>query len=110
LLRAIPLLVALAVPVSSAFAESRYVEIWNPPEARLAPMGKAARKGGSQKHASRKPAARIAKVGDPARNNAPSASKTGSSIRQPKPASPVEIPRIIGPDGNPMRVSYRITA
>jgi hypothetical protein len=108
------LLVALAAPVSTAFAESHYVEIWNPPEARLSPAGKPAHKAARQKHAARKPSTRIAKVADPARSSPTAAAapvpKAESTVRQPPPADMIDIPRIIGPDGRPMRVAYKVSA
>jgi hypothetical protein len=110
LLRAIPLLVTLAAPVSAAFAGSHYVEIWNPPEARLAPPGKPARKPAAQKRATRKPATRIARVAEPTRSSPAQAPKAESTVRQPPPVDTIDIPRIVGPDGRPMRVAYKVSA
>jgi hypothetical protein len=103
-------------------ADKRYVEVWNPPEARSD-----ARSSGSKTRAkplSAKRSARTAprKIVDRAAASAvaptassitrPPATRTGTRVTRPDssgtspgaPASDPGIPRIIGPDGNAFRV------
>jgi hypothetical protein len=103
-------LITLVAPVSTALAGTHYVEIWNPPEARLSRAGRPAHKQTPQRRAAKKPATRIAKVADPAHNSSTPAPapKAEPGVWQSLPADTDEIPRIIGPHGRPMRVAYHM--
>ena len=100
---------------SGAQAGERYVEIWNPPEARLTAPTSAAlahRQPGARKTAkpklsangATKPATR--RVADPVPRM--SAGKRPTAVPQDRKAAPasLDIPRMIGPDGNVLRVNY----
>ncbi|WXK34478.1 hypothetical protein IHE32_12565 (plasmid) [Mycetohabitans rhizoxinica] len=77
LLQTILLLLVLIVPASATYADSRYVEVWNPPEARLVHPSKSSHKPTTgHKHAAKQPPTRIAKVAEPALGGTATASVT----------------------------------
>ncbi|KGS02533.1 hypothetical protein X946_3367 [Burkholderia sp. ABCPW 111] len=104
----------------SAFASERYVEIWNPPEARAGQSN-----GVRHDPSARKPAAPAAKrkrvaphVVEARMHHPPTAVKIAPKPRAidddaprttpalPSPAAP-DIPRLFTPDGNVLRVGTR---
>ncbi|HWT37261.1 MAG TPA: hypothetical protein VN289_13320 [Paraburkholderia sp.] len=92
-------LVALAL-TSAAHAE-KYVEIWNPPEARGHAAGSTVQKP-VRPHAQKPAAPRLArKVTEP--GNAQAAQGASSVVSGKRPGNR-SIPRKIGPDGNVFRV------
>lgn len=94
------LLLTIALSVS---AGERYVEIWNPPEARIgAAGGKPARK--TRSPVSRHNAAKLTprRVADPLTRSAPA--KRAPAAVGKKPSVPPYIPRVITPEGNVLRV------
>ncbi|CAD6554568.1 hypothetical protein ACFQ3P_27420 [Paraburkholderia sabiae] len=92
-------LVLLAM-TSAAHAE-KYVEIWNPPEARGHAAGSPAQKP-VRPHAQKPSAPRLArKVTEP--GNAPAVQGASSVVSTKRPGNR-SIPRKIGPDGNVFRV------
>ena len=97
--------VALLCLASSAYAGERYVEIWNPPEARTTPAHPAAQKKTSHKTVVKKPSQNIARrVTDPAANTM-RAAPPASARTKVRPLDPnTDIPRKIGPDGHVLRV------
>lgn len=99
------LLVAAAAP--SAFAVGTYTEIWNPPEARLVkPPVSGKRKPGKVSLLSRStPKATPRQVADPVAKSPPSA-RAGASPTKPMTPQPTNIPRIITPEGNVLRVNH----
>lgn len=98
----------LFVLASVAAASEHYVEVWNPPEARLVkPAGKckpkAAGKPALLAHSMPKAAAH--RVADPL-TKAASVKHTGGDVPRKSVAAPAaDIPRIITPEGNVLRVS-----
>jgi hypothetical protein len=92
---------------SSVAASEHYVEIWNPPEARLAqPAGKYKPKSGKTALLSRNMAkAAPRRIADPLAK-ASQAKHTGGDVPK-KAASPrfIDIPRIVTPEGNVLRVN-----
>ena len=98
--------VALLSLASSAFAGERYVEVWNPPEARMAPTRPAAQKKTGHKVAARKSPQTIAKkVTDPAAANTARATPPASARVKVRPLDPnTDIPRKIAPDGHVLQV------
>jgi hypothetical protein len=100
--------VALLSLASSAFAGERYVEVWNPPEARTAPARPGAQKKTGHKVAARKSPQTIAKkVTDPAAANTNTARATppASAPVKVRPLDPnTDIPRKIAPDGHVLQV------
>lgn len=99
------LLCALA---STAFAAQHYVEIWNPPEAR---MGDArASKGHGHKDKVSKRRIPSADRLSPRRVAEPAPRAPAAVVpTKPAPDRTPEIPPKIGPDGNVMQVSYDVT-
>ena len=97
--------VALLCLASSAYAGERYVEIWNPPEARTAPTRPATQKKTNHKSVVKKPSPTIARrVTDPAANTV-RAAPPASARTKVRPLDPnTDIPRKIGPDGHVLRV------
>lgn len=92
-------LIALAL-TSAAHAE-KYVEIWNPPEARGHSAAAAVQKP-VRPHAQKSTAPRLArKVTEPGATRADQRASAVVSTRRPGNRS---IPRKIGPDGNVFRV------
>jgi hypothetical protein len=102
--------VALLSLASSASAGQRYVEVWNPPEARTAPARPAAQKKPGHKVAAGKSPQSIAKkVTDPAAANANTntarATPPASARVKVRPLDPnTDIPRKIAPDGHVLQV------
>jgi hypothetical protein len=92
---------------SAAGAGEHYVEIWNPPEARLvtpaAPGKSTAGKPALITHTMPKAATR--RVADPLAKAAPVRHAGSEMARRPVTPSPADIPRIITPEGNVLRVS-----
>jgi hypothetical protein len=114
-LRIFILPVALLSIASSAYAGERYVEVWNPPEARSAPARPAAQKKTGRKMSAKKPSQTIAKkVTDPAASTTSATGAAGATGATSASASPrvkvrpidpnFDIPRKIGPDGHVLRV------
>jgi hypothetical protein len=97
--------VALLSLASSASAGERYVEVWNPPEARTAPARPAAQKKNGHKVAARKSPQTIAKkVTDPAASTARTTPPASGPVKV-RPLDPnTDIPRKIAPDGHVLRV------
>lgn len=96
--------VLLLTIASSVSAGERYVEIWNPPEARI---GATSGKGAPKTHspvASRRNAAKVGprRVADPLARSA--ATKHAPAAVAKKPSAPPYIPRVITPEGNILRV------
>lgn len=115
-MRAITLSAMLVSLASTAFAAEHYSEVWNPPETRVtapAPAAPAHRHAGAPKAAkpklsangATKPATR--RVADPVPKM--SAGKQPTAAPQDKEAAPpsLDIPRMIGPDGNVLRVNSK---
>ncbi|TDN61099.1 hypothetical protein [Paraburkholderia sp. BL10I2N1] len=98
--------IALLSLASSAFAGERYVEVWNPPEARTVPARPGAQKKTGHKVAARKSPQTIAKkVTDPAAANTVRATPPASAPVKVRPLDPnTDIPRKIAPDGHVLRV------
>jgi hypothetical protein len=96
---------SIALSASGACAAERYVEVWNPPEARAAQAHGAAQKKTSRKAPAKKPSQTIAKkVTDPAASNAGSSPSATPPVKV-RPIDPnIDIPRKIGPDGHVLRV------
>ncbi|WP_337690305.1 hypothetical protein [Mycetohabitans sp. B46] len=70
-MQAILLLLVLIIPASATYADSRYVKVWNPLEARLVHPCKLSHKPAtSHKHTAKQPPTRIAKAAEPARGGA----------------------------------------
>lgn len=97
------MLLALA---STVAASEHYVEIWNPPEARLvkpAPKGKS-RPGKSALIAHVLPKAGTRRVADPLAKAAPMKHPISDAARKTVSPNVLDIPRIITPEGNVLRV------
>jgi hypothetical protein len=98
--------VLLLTIASSVSAGERYIEIWNPPEARIgAPTTKGAPKTHGATVATRN-AGKITpkRVADPLLRSAPGKRAPISVARKPVVPPSVYIPRIITPEGNVLRV------
>jgi hypothetical protein len=101
--------VLLLTIASTVTAGERYVEIWNPPEARIGSAGIAAGKCAPKAHSaasSRRNATKVLprRVADPMPRSAPP--KRTPIVTAKKPAAPpsLDIPRLITPEGNVLRV------
>ena len=92
---------------STVAASEHYVEIWNPPEARLVkPTTKYKPHSGKPAliaHTMPKPAAR--RVADPLAKAAPVKHASGDALRKTVSPTVIDIPRIMTPEGNVLRVS-----
>ncbi|WP_176057312.1 hypothetical protein [Paraburkholderia sp. BCC1876] len=92
---------------STAVAGEHYIEIWNPPEARL-PQPSVSGKGMAGKtpliphHVSRATPRRVA---DPVARSAPG-KRVADTFKKPISPRPTDIPRIMTPEGNVLRVNY----
>jgi hypothetical protein len=98
----------LLVMASTVSAGERYIEIWNPPEARLAQPSTGCRQSSGCKPAApsrHSPKATPRRVADAAAKSP--APRRAVAERARKQASPqaVELPRIITPEGNVLRVN-----
>jgi hypothetical protein len=98
--------VLLLTIASTVSAGERYVEIWNPPEAR---MGAAAGKCVPKTHGavvSRRSANKVVpkRVADPLARATPSKRVPPSVEKKPAVPPPTYIPRVITPEGNVLRV------
>ena len=95
----------LLAMASTGLAGEHYVEIWNPPEARLV-LPPANRKPKSDKASllsHHTPKATPRRVADPVAKSVPSA-RAGASTTKPMTPQPTNIPRIMTPEGNVLRV------
>lgn len=99
--------VVLLAVASTGFAGEHYAEIWNPPEARLVhPPAIAKPKSDKASPFSRHTLrATPRQVADPVAKSFPSARAGASSTKSMTPR-PTNIPRIITPEGNVLRVRY----
>ncbi|PQV54875.1 hypothetical protein [Paraburkholderia sp. BL21I4N1] len=92
---------------STAVAGEHYIEIWNPPEARL-PQPSAIGKGIAGKtpllprHSSKAAPHRVA---DPVVRSTPG-KRVADTFKKPITRRPTDIPRIITPEGNVLSVNY----
>ncbi|ASL47754.1 hypothetical protein bAD24_III10185 [Burkholderia sp. AD24] len=99
--------VLLLAFASTAVAGEHYIEIWNPPEARL-PQASSSGKGIAGKtppiprHASRATPRRVA---DPVARSA-AGKRVVDTFKKPIAPRPNDIPRIMTPEGNVLRVNY----
>lgn len=95
----------LLATASTGLAGEHYVEIWNPPEARLMhPPANGKPKSDKASLLSRHtPKATPRRVADPVAKSVPSA-RAGASPTKPMTAQPTNIPRIMTPEGNVLRV------
>lgn len=98
--------VLLLAFASAAAAGEHYVEIWNPPEARLAQPPVSGKPGAGKappgaRHASKATPRRVA---DPVARSAPG-KHVADSLKSATPPRPANIPRIITPEGNVLRVN-----
>ncbi|WCM24469.1 hypothetical protein NDK50_27050 [Paraburkholderia bryophila] len=100
--------VLLLAFASTAAASEHYIEIWNPPEARL-PQASASGKGIAGKrppvsrHASRAAPRRVA---DAVGQSVPGKKRVSDTFKKPITPRPTDIPRIMTPEGNVLRVNY----
>ncbi|RFU44828.1 hypothetical protein D0B32_26150 [Paraburkholderia sp. DHOC27] len=108
----------LCVLASTVAASERYVEVWNPPEARLVKPSSQARqsaRSAQSRARSGKPAliargmpkAGARRVADPLAKGTSVRHTTSEASRKAMPPSADDIPRIITPEGNVLRVSVR---
>lgn len=98
--------VLLLTIASSVTAGERYVEIWNPPEARVgSAAGKCAPKSRSAA-VSRRNATKVSprRVADPLPRSAPSKHTPVVTVKKPAAPPSMSIPRLITPEGNVLRV------
>jgi hypothetical protein len=97
----------LFVLASTVAASEHYVEIWNPPEARLVkPTAQSkSRPGKAALIAHTMPKAAPRRVADPLSKAAPVRHASSDAARKPVTPSAIDIPRIITPEGNVLRVS-----
>ena len=107
MLRFLGVCAMLLAVASTGVAGEHYVEIWNPPEARLVkPPVSGKRKPGKVSLLSRStPKATPRQVADPVAKS-PSSARVGASLTKPMTPQPTNIPRIITPEGNVLRVNY----
>lgn len=95
--------ILLAV-ASTAVAGERYVEIWNPPEARMQPSGKGKPRPGKvavlSHHVSKATPRRVA---DPVTKSLPN-KRVGNGPGKTATPRATDLPRIMTPEGNVLRV------
>lgn len=107
MLRVLGVSAVLFVLASAARASEHYVEVWNPPEARLAkptaPGKPHAGKPALIAHSMSKASPR--KVADPLAKTAPMKHAGSELARKSTTPSAGDLPRIITPEGNVLRVS-----
>ena len=98
--------VLLLTIASSVSAGERYVEIWNPPEARIgAPTGKCAPKTRGATVSSRNAGKVVPRrVADPLSRSVSGKRAPLSVAKKPSVPPSVYIPRVITPEGNVLRV------
>lgn len=108
--------ILLCVLASTAMAGERYVEIWNPPEART--PGVQSPQTGKKAHSRHGSKRKIAsadhltprRVAEPAlRESAPNAPATPGNTGPGRSRTPIIAPQI-GPDGNVLQVGYSASA
>jgi hypothetical protein len=108
------MLLVVASIASAGVAGEHYVEIWNPPEARMLPSGNSKPKQNKAALALRQPSRPVGtrKVADPVAktlaNRAPHHVDEGP--RKLMAPSAADLPRIVTPEGNVLRVNDRGTA
>ncbi|MGF6573880.1 hypothetical protein SAMN05443245_6406 [Paraburkholderia fungorum] len=98
--------VLLLTIASSVSAGERYVEIWNPPEARIgAPTSKSAPKTHGATVTSRNAGKVVPRrVADPLSRSAPVKHAPVAVVKKPSVPPSLYIPRVITPEGNVLRV------
>lgn len=98
--------VILLTVASSVFAGERYVEIWNPPEARMgAAPGKCAPKARGAIVSSRNAGKVVPRrVADPLSRSTASKRPPVAVVKKPLAPPSTYIPRMITPEGNVLRV------
>ncbi|NKJ49869.1 hypothetical protein CIC12_24665 [Burkholderia sp. SG-MS1] len=101
--------VLLLTIASTVSAGERYVEIWNPPEARMGGAGAVAGKCSPKSHSaasSRHNATKVLprRVADPMPRSAPSKRTPVVTVKKPAVPPSLAIPRLITPEGNVLRV------
>lgn len=101
----------LLTVASTGVAGEHYVEIWNPPEAQLMhpPVGGKPRSDKTTAHSHHPSKAIPRRVADPVAKTSPSA-RAGANLKKPVTPRPMDIPRIVTPEGNVLRVSDRNTS
>ncbi|PXW22579.1 hypothetical protein [Paraburkholderia caballeronis] len=107
----------LCALASSAFAAEHYVEVWNPPEARIDSARPSA--PGKRSHAKKGAKRRIAAADHLAPRKVAGPAERASAALPAAPAKPAMTPQTdrhpaltpkVGPDGRVLQVGYRLPA